>query len=256
MPIKNTGTPMGVPRGARLRLKKVKEKKFVRAREPVRPTSGKVSGYFPSFKNGRSIAWESQLEKKACYFFEFSPLVKAFYEQPITVNYSLNRASTPDFKLEMINGQNIYVEIKPFNKLENPEILDKYCKISEFWSQEGFQYIIVTDRELNNHARYENLNFLRPHLRSQVCPKSLELISHLLTENESCALELATAQVKSLNKVYTLIAHGELMCDLDKKIVPTSQIKIPKEKYNEISIITFRTTPNLELNTFYYQSDS
>lgn len=51
-----------------------------RVREPITRSRGKVRGQFPSTKMGRMIAWESQLERRACYLFEFCKGVDTFRE--------------------------------------------------------------------------------------------------------------------------------------------------------------------------------
>ncbi|MGL4675908.1 MAG: hypothetical protein ACRCXK_13715 [Wohlfahrtiimonas sp.] len=96
--------------------RKVTEENNQRAREPITRSRGKVRGQFPSTKMNRMVAWESQLERRACYLFEFSPCIKSFREQPIQLRIPhINKLCryTPDFELIWHTGEISYVEIKP-----------------------------------------------------------------------------------------------------------------------------------------------
>lgn len=70
----------------------LKNTSSTRVREPITRSRGKVRGQFPSTKMGRMIAWESQLERRACYLFEFCKAVEAFREQPIRLHIPFNKA--------------------------------------------------------------------------------------------------------------------------------------------------------------------
>ena len=45
-----------------------------------------VAGYFYSYKNGKTIAFESQLEKKCFLMLEFDKNVISYEEQPLKIN--------------------------------------------------------------------------------------------------------------------------------------------------------------------------
>jgi hypothetical protein len=87
MSIHFNGERKSAGQGVSLRLNIAPQPKAERAREPVTPSRGLVRGQFPSTKMNRMIAWESQLEQKACYHFEYSPAVVAFREQPETLQF-------------------------------------------------------------------------------------------------------------------------------------------------------------------------
>lgn len=128
MSSKSTLVPFGTGVGVALRLLSTPISPSSRVREPVKPTTGRVVGYFPSVKNNRSIAWESQLEQKACYVFEFSPEIIKYREQPLSIYYRLNGELlryTPDFELTLLSGELIYVEVKPGAKLQTQELQEK-----------------------------------------------------------------------------------------------------------------------------------
>lgn len=79
-----------------------------RVRNPVTPSRMTVRGQFPSKKMQRMIAWESQLEKRACYLFEFSSNIISFREQPeqLCIPYiDKIKRYTPDFEVILNTGE-------------------------------------------------------------------------------------------------------------------------------------------------------
>src|SRR6187431_3715186 len=128
MSSKSSLVPFGTGVEVALHLLSAPISPSTRVREPVKPTTGRVVGYFPSVKNNRSIAWESQLEQKACYVFEFSREITKYQEQPLNIYYRLNGEFlryTPDFELTLVSGELVYVEIKPAAKLQNQILQEK-----------------------------------------------------------------------------------------------------------------------------------
>ena len=240
--VANSGT-----RGARLHLNIVQQKEYVRSREPVRPTTGKVVGYFPSVKNGRQVAWESQLEKKACLLFEFSPAIKGYNEQPTPIHFHHEdgiRKYTPDFVLELTTGASVYVEVKPASKLSCDELKEKFRNIDTYFTRNGFDFILITDEELNQPTRLRNLNFLRPHLSSK-CSKNLVVsISTDFDKNMPITLEDLITHTGSLNLTYSLIAQGVFIFDLDYPLTLTSLLTHSKEAENETCLFSYRTAPD------------
>lgn len=135
-----------------------------RVREPITRSRDKVRGQFPSIKMGRMIAWESQLERRARYLFEFCKGVDAFREQPIRLHIPFNeviKRYTPDFELTLQTGEIWYVEIKPVNKLQDLKLLAFYQAVAKELASKGYPFIIITDQELNHPIRENNLVLLR-----------------------------------------------------------------------------------------------
>lgn len=249
MSTKNTVAHLGAGRGARLCLNISSQPVFIRAREPVSPSGGKVVGYFPSAKNNRQIAWESQLEKRACLLFEFSPAVVSYKEQPITIFYPSQgtmRKYTPDFVLLFANEQRIYVEVKPASKLKDEGLKSKLQDIADFWEQHDCYFIVITDEELNHPSRQTNLAFLRPYLRQKCCDKSVEAAKALLQQNHKAVLSDLVEVVGTLNKSYSLIAQGHIAINIDQPINQDTRLAIQQEIDNETCLFTFRVAPDFK----------
>lgn len=259
MSIKNTVVPFGTYRGARLCLNSAPQPSVIRAREPVRPTAGKVVGFMPSVKNNRQVAWESQLEKKACLLFEFSPIVVSYREQPITISFPSGgyiRKYTPDFELQLNTGQYIYVEVKPASKLADDELRVKLCDIDTFWRQHGCYFIVITDDELNQPIRQSNLSFLRPYLSYQCSADLIGQARSWLSSHQTATLGELTDFIGSLSSAYALLAQGHITFDLDQPIDLESLLIIqPEGSTDETCLFAYRTSPDFERCTFHDQPD-
>lgn len=219
-----------------------------RAREPITRSRGIVRGQFPSFKMSRMIAWESQLERRACYLFEFSRGVKSFREQPITFRVPFSdrvKRYTPDFELILGTGEIVYVEIKPENKLKDLEILSFYNNISIQLNRESYQFIVITDKELINAIRERNLIILRGYQQQLLSKYEVEqTISWLKQRAKPIYLKELMTFLSSIHKAYTFIAQGLISTDLDKPFSEDTIIDYLKEDDHESYLFACRTAPD------------
>lgn len=74
-----------------------------------------VTGYFPSKKNGRSVFFESLLEKTLFLSLEFDKEVLGYLEQPVKIEYKVNnkaRTYHPDCLIDYHIGKSRLVEVK------------------------------------------------------------------------------------------------------------------------------------------------
>ncbi len=56
--------------------------------------SRKNTGYVPSLKNERPIAYESLLERDCIYLFEFDDAISSYSEQPFKITYHIQNRSS------------------------------------------------------------------------------------------------------------------------------------------------------------------
>jgi hypothetical protein len=128
--------------------------KPTRVREPVKRTKGRVVGFYPSTKSNAPVAWESQLELKACALFEFCKTIYSYRDQPLSIyfenEYGNMSRYTPDFELRTKPNKLIYVEIKPSSILEKNEEILRFQKIDQVFKRLGCNFIVITEKELNN----------------------------------------------------------------------------------------------------------
>ena len=246
---RNTLVPSGTKASASLRPLSAPSGKSERVREPVKPTTGRVVGRFPSVKNGQMIAWESQLEQKACHVFEFSSVVVSYREQPITIFYEyrdgLNRY-TPDFELTLTSGELVYVEVKPAEKLKNIELKNKLQAISNFFYDAGFAFIVITDQELSRPVFQSNLKLLRGYLRVKCDPKTIELSRHWFQQQNEPTLGDLIQYLESPKKAYSLIISNHIQIDLSVPITMDCPLTMTEEKNHETCLFSYRVAPDFE----------
>lgn len=239
-------------RGERLYLNVLPQPPIQRVREPVRPTCGRVVGYLASNKNNRMIAWESQLEKKACLLFEFSKVVKTYKEQPIQIHYPFGnelRQYTPDFELRLVTGEKLYVEVKPSKVLSDSRLLSSLQAIDDYFSTKGYHFIVLTEEELNQPQRQKTLSFLKPYLAIK-CPRTLQIeVTSWLKNRAHANLKQLVHYIGSKNIAYSLIATGLVCIDLDDPLTTTSPVFLPKDNNDETCLFAYRTGPDFKSNT-------
>lgn len=219
-----------------------------RAREPITRSRGIVRGQFPSFKMNRMVAWESQLERRACYLFEFSKGVKSFREQPITFRVPFSdkvKRYTPDFELILNTGEIVYVEIKPENKLQDLEKLSFYNSVSIQLNREGYQFIVITDKELINPIRERNLIILRAYQQQSLSQYEIEqTINWFKQRAKPIYLKELMTFLGSIHKPYTFIAQGLISTDLNNPFSEDTIIDYLKEDDHESYLFACRTAPD------------
>ena len=219
--------------------------KTLRVREPVTRSRGKVRGQFPSHKMSRMIAWESQLERRACYLFEFSSGVVSFREQPIKFFIPFLgqiKRYTPDFELILESGEVCYVEIKPKLKLEHAENKSFFEAVSKELKNSGYLYIIITEEELIHPIRERNLTLLRNYLSQPLPQRQIDLaLVWLANSVTNCIFGDLIHTTGSLTIAYSLIAQGYLWIDVKQPISSQTYI-FAKEHCCENYLFTCRTS--------------
>jgi hypothetical protein len=234
--------------GVALRLNITPQPKAERAREPVTRSRGQVRGQFSSTKMRRMIAWESQLEQKACYHFEYSPVIVAFREQPVTLCFQYqNRMCeyTPDFQLTRFDGEIWYVEVKPLAKLSKPDIFERLQLAHQFLAEKGYNFIVITDEELNYPTRIRNLSILRPYLRfeipSYIAQQAITWIGH----SSEPTLEALSQFVDSKSTAFALLAQFHIRFDLEKPLTNSTLLFLDTTgEQHETCLFAFRSGPD------------
>lgn len=118
-----------------------------------------IIGSFPSIKLQRNVLFESTIECDYCYELDFSLDVLKYEEQPFTIDYQVDgkkRRYTPDFSV-IESNKIIVVECKPAALITNEENQRRFEVGREWCNERGYEYRIVTDENLRNGSRLENI---------------------------------------------------------------------------------------------------
>lgn len=253
------GAPLTAPSWGALRLDISPRTASQRARQPITRSRGLVRGQFPSTKSGQMVAWESQLEEKACYLFEFCPAITSFRDQPLKIEYLFDdrtRNYYTDFELTLCNGQICYVEIKPHEKLFYPENFDRFQSIAKTFEKNRQHFYVLTEHELPSKQCVRNLSILRSYLRHTLPSELTGEVTKWIVTASSPDIEALCDYVGSRAIALALIAQQKIALDLELPLSPNTAIFPAKELCHEIGLFTCRTGSRFEQREISINSDS
>ncbi|WP_287879382.1 TnsA endonuclease N-terminal domain-containing protein [Aquitalea sp.] len=216
-----------------------------RAREIVRPTGGILRGKFPSRKTGRMVHHEGLLERDAIYLFETSPLIESYSEQPATIYFPDGkrlRRYTPDFALDLKNGDHVLVEVKSVRSLKQVKIRHKLAQVEMFLQKQDQVFLILTDAEIRQQPRLNNLKWLY-----QQTPKSIPSFvkSRIAVDRLAKQFPMPIQQARSLLAdqdcdPFSLLLGGWLHCALTDTVDYETSLQLSMEHDHDWFYITQR----------------
>lgn len=209
------------------------------ARKITNRGSKKNTGFFPSVKNERLVAFESLIELDYFYLLEFDDDVIGYKEQPLTLFYPyLNKTHkyTPDIAVERQNSK-ILVEVKPLTEYlasqDDPETSVKYNAAANYCKYNGYtDFIIVTDKDIRDGILLKNIKYLFSYHNLKV-PSSAKLIirNELMVKGSMQISQLLFNVCKSEDTTSTYYAymlamlyHHEIQIDLFRPINKDSAV--------------------------------
>ncbi|WP_109117768.1 TnsA endonuclease N-terminal domain-containing protein [Azospirillum sp. TSO22-1] len=155
-----------------------------RARRVITRSVHRVKGRFPSLKMGRTIHWESQLERDLIYLLEFDPDVQAYREQPTTLSLVVDgksRRYTPDFLVQKPHGFYV-VEVKPAEKARQPEYVALFAAATTSLQAMAAGFQILTEVDIRAQPRLDNIRLLLRYQRVDVPERVWPAIAGLLAD--------------------------------------------------------------------------
>jgi hypothetical protein len=212
---------------------------------PVRKVSNRgrnVIGRFPSIKMGRMIAFESLLERDFIYLIDYELSVGWFEEQPLTIAYQHEGKVlhyTPDFHLVECQ-RHVVVECKPECFVESAENQRKFAAAQEWCEGLGWEFRIITDRQVCSGFRLQNIKFLTRYARLKMDPVLCSQIQAFLQETQATPSiqELAEA-IFSINPraatagILHLAYHHEIDLPIDTAPISGKTLVSPPNPIQE-----------------------
>jgi hypothetical protein len=197
----------------------------------------KTIGKFPSLKMGRTVKWESQIERDFLYLLEFDHDVLIFHEQPVEILYAYRTKTGkyyPDFYVKRISCKEL-VEVKPSSKLRDPENKIKFLAGEEYCRGRGWIFRVVTDEQIREESLLENIKLLNRYAAVDVPAEFRHYALALVETNggEMCLVELITMSKEkfgqaAINNIYSLLYHQSLYANLKKPLTNLTTIKLIK----------------------------
>ena len=174
---------------------------------------------FPATKSmdGRPILVESILEMKYCLHLEFDEQVKSYFGQPQTFRLVFDDQEfsyTPDFKVNLVGGDVLYVEIKPSHRASKDrnkklfELFRAYCR------QAGCKFLVVDETTIHSQPLLSNFEKLFRYRKNPVVDYT-KLSEYAAIYPETVELRVVVDAVHSLGEVYSWLAFGYLKFDIE-----------------------------------------
>lgn len=196
------------------------------AREFVKKSAVRPTGYFASRKSQAMVQFESMLERDFLALAEVLPEVVSVASQPVTLAYRLDgrkRFYTPDF-LVQTQRRRIVVEVKPASKLDEVWRLKEQIFRRHFMSQ-GRDYRILTEEWIRREPRHSNVRLLKAQRQRNVPSEFLLQVNSKLAGGQATTIASllndladATSRVGARRWIYALIHRGVIGIDLDAPI--------------------------------------
>ena len=187
-------------------------------------------GKFPSIKNGRMVWWESQLERDFLYLLEIDPDVISYEAQPLKMEYFMEgkiHRYTPDVRVIRTDRKQI-VEVKDEAKSKKEEYVQLFRRVGPICQKEGYEFIVVTDREIRIQPRLDNVKMIYKYAKTPVTTKHQILLYAIFGERETLTLEEVIKGFASKGEraatVYALIFGGILSVDLSRPLNIGSEV--------------------------------
>lgn len=219
------------------------------ARHPITRSQPMPRRKAPSYKSGSIVHCESAQEEEAVARFEACPSVTRITAQPVRITYEhegKKRNTTPDFKLTLKEGLDIYVEIKHTTQaLKMADVLEARAVGS---AEQGLDYRVITDRWIRIEPLLENIRILqRWRGATRVSHDRLELFA--LEPDLPLPICIVAERLGGLPTVAAHLLNGDLNINLLSHIIDRHAMVL-KEPHRATTIareLPWRTPEGCEI---------
>lgn len=204
-----------------------------------------VGGSFASMRLGRSVRFDSLLERDFFLVLDLHPSVVWFEEQPMKIPWidssGLHRVYVPDVLVRFRKGQflgrrvgrPLLIELKHRNVLrKNWELLRPKLRAGiRAAAQHGWRFKILTNEQTRGLV-LQNAEFIRKHLHTECDCETTGALKIQIVQSRNCTAEQLAAALdrngcverSNLDAVWALVAQGIFATDLEVPILPSSPI--------------------------------
>lgn len=205
------------------------------ARQPITRSQPMPRRKAPSFKSGAIVRCESTQEEEAVARFEACPSVTRITAQPVRIAYmheGKQRRTTPDFKLTLDDGLDVYVEIKHTTQALTMAAVLKARAVGS--AAQGLDYRVITDRWIRVEPLLENIRILqRWRGATRVSRDRLELFA--LEPDLPLPICIVAERLGGLPTVAAHLLNGDLNINLLSHIIDRHAVVL-KEPHRATTI--------------------
>lgn len=199
-----------------------------RARKVITRSPTRTVGRFPSLKAGRSIHWESQLERDFVYLLEFDPTVLDYREQPETIRLNVDGTPhryTPDFLARTAFTWIVY-EVKPDDKAAQPDMQALFAAATSHYAGRGIQYQVMTEADIRIRPYLDNVTLLLRYRSHPIDADSeADIFDRLACEPGTLG---SLSDSFGMAEVMSLLANHRLAADLSQPLDRDSSLLLPE----------------------------
>lgn len=177
---------------------------------------------FVSAKMNTVFTVESSLEFDTCFHLEYSPAVKAFEAQPEGFYYDFDGRLcpyTPDFRVIDHDGNACFLEVKPSEKVADPDFLARFPVKQQRAIELSSPLKLVTEKQIQIYPILGNLKLLHRYSGFQsFTPLHLQLLELVRELGRVSLSRLSGSTGAPLEEVLAsalpLLARGLIKSDL------------------------------------------
>lgn len=215
------------------------------ARRVVRPTGAIIRGKFPSRKNRRMVEFEELLELDLMHLLEAAPAVAAYRHQPAAIRYpdgGALRSYTPDLEVLLTSGESLYIEVKPQDRLGDPETSSKLEAICVQFERDGVRFEVLTCTDIRRQPRLDNIRWLyRQAGTAPVTAGAADFGGRMLAASGPHTIGSARAKLGGTGlDPAVLLLMGVCACDLDQPVSFETPIHLVEEHSHERFLVSRR----------------
>ncbi|MBI6945390.1 TnsA endonuclease N-terminal domain-containing protein [Pseudomonas koreensis] len=196
-------------------------------RKVVTRRSWHFRGYFPSLKNGQSVAFESILESGFFRLLELSPQVRRYKAQPVRESFVIGNQLAqyvPDVEVELVDGSRVWVEIKPAQHCKNHATAARLSAAKAHFAADGRRFEVVTDEVIWAEPRCKSVLEILYHRRGTFVgtPPLPDLLSRIKADKPQTIADLCLVAGEA--QAWRLLGLGLIGVDLEKSLSSQSSI--------------------------------
>lgn len=142
-----------------------------RSRKVVSRSNSRSTIKYPSWKARRMVQCESKHELAACLILDTDVSVDSFQEQPCRISYQTpirTFAHYPDFLVHKKDGKKELWEVKDESEVVKKDIRFRSAVMSCLLKEYGYQYHLVSSKELKENPRADNSRLLLKFGRNEI----------------------------------------------------------------------------------------
>lgn len=201
------------------------------ARNIHRPGHRGLRGYYPSKKAGRTVAFESRLERDHLLLLDADPDVRSFDEQPVTIHFDHadgRRRYTPDVRVLHRDGTTTFVEVKYESDIaamtdqERTRMREAHRAASDWCRANGSRFSLRTDHDIVGPA-LDRARALHAYARAR---GGTDVVRRLVAERPGLSLRELTSSVSP--NVRSVALHLLWLCELRDEpfAVPSDETRL------------------------------